>query len=710
MADVLDQICELTEKIRKYQENFKRQGLLLRTTKYIHGRQALLTEVYQKFQNLPNSDSSLVAVAVEKFIQTYQDYQKALDNITPVDRHFLNRSHSVSDLDDSTQPESLDTLKLQLYGSRNNLSQLTRNIHDLTNQLALELNIEAADLDIYESEAEKLDFVLTKNSEIRKESETRHTNELAELKEIIQDQARKIKTLEEEIEIAEASDEKSLSDFNEQTNKEKIYLERINNLNQEIAELKKTNLIIDNNISENIQLIIKLQQKIQTVEAEKKLTLEKFESLEKRIAGNLTANGRNNYSLLVKNLYREIDELKKNNPEIKILENRLKTLILENCNLREIIVKMEDYERIVKSMQTIPNFSGERSSTLASDLRQFIKCCELVYNKITQNDRPQFMEILYIKLSGDAADLVNNVTFENLDQFKDLLTKAYIPKKNSQTLTDELKRAMQRPGERIQEFGLRITKLLLNCQAEAKLEYAQDAAGVLISIEKDAIKAYKLGIISNAIKYHLMTVKLDKLEKVIEIAEGIDAEEEQLKWTPEFKDTTFVNSNNFVTKPAFLMKNQYNGAARDPNSNQGPMYNKFTNFNRNSRPNNYNRGQNNNYHRGHVQNSSNPFRRNTSNIKCFKCGRSGHLFSECRGRPENIFCSNCRKYGHQTKDCRQRQNVAVINSDEQICRFCRRTDHLIDECLYKKEYERESSALMTSGNDQGASTDTVRPQ
>ena len=41
-------------------------------------------------------------------------------------------------------------------------------------------------------------------------------------------------------------------------------------------------------------------------------------------------------------------------------------------------------------------------------------------------------------------------------------------------------------------------------------------------------------------------------------------------------------------------------------------------------------------------------------IKCFKCGKDGHLARDCKS---NIQCFKCQKYGHISRDCRSTRDV-----------------------------------------------------
>lgn len=81
--------------------------------------------------------------------------------------------------------------------------------------------------------------------------------------------------------------------------------------------------------------------------------------------------------------------------------------------------------------------------------------------------------------------------------------------------------------------------------------------------------------------------------------------------------------------------------------------------------------------------------------------------SDCRTKSENVICSNCKRYGHVARNCQDVAMVSLNQNNGMKCRFCQRLDHIIDDCLYKRDYE---NGLRQAGNDQMGPTDTVRPQ
>lgn len=387
-------------------------------------------------------------------------------------------------------------------------------------------------------------------------------------------------------------------------------------------------------------------------------------------------------------------------------------------------VEMESYDKIIRYINNaIPYFTGKPSPTLTLEVQHFITCCNLVYNKLENEEKIIFMQVIKIKMGGDAADVVNNSIIDQMEQLEQLLTTAYVPRKTLQSLTEELKRAIQRPGERALEFGLRVEKLMKGCKNMARKEYSENNEALLTIIEKDAIKAFKQGLSGNAIKYYLTPMKRDTLSEMIKLAEEI--EEESAAGEINVPMTTIGNGNLPNTGNAGRTRDEdpspRNWQANPGNSNYS--HNR-SNYNGNLNPgfngggyndvsqrfnNNYNNNQNNQRNNNNVYNNGNygyAQRRynnnyssngnmtrsynnnaNSNNLKCFKCGRMGHAQSQCRTRSENSFCSRCRKYGHQTNNCSQgNRNVAAI---DMLCEFCQRTDHSMDDCLYKQRYENK---------------------
>lgn len=163
-----------------------------------------------------------------------------------------------------------------------------------------------------------------------------------------------------------------------------------------------------------------------------------------------------------------------------------------------------------------------------------------------------------------------------MDQLEELLMSAYIPKKSLQNISDELKRAVQRPGEQMREFGQRVEKIMQSCINVAKKEYADNNAALLQIIEKDAIKAFKHGLTNPTIEYHLMAAKRDKLTDIISLAEEIEEE--------AGSDTTtlvnYVNIRPPIQNNVFYFtgppkRNDFNANSRNISNNYGNNTGRF---------------------------------------------------------------------------------------------------------------------------------------
>lgn len=71
-------------------------------------------------------------------------------------------------------------------------------------------------------------------------------------------------------------------------------------------------------------------------------------------------------------------------------------------------------------------------------------------------------------------------------------------------------------------------------------------------------------------------------------------------------------------------------------------------------------------------------KKGNSNIKCFKCNKTGHIKRDCK------MCSICKKF-HAEKDCKFK--------DKQ-CSICKKTNHKEENCFFKKRNNNNSEAVF----------------
>lgn len=744
MAETFDKLQEILQRIKNLERNFKKQALLLRTSRYINNEIRRLQEQYIIYKNLraDKSESELIATACLNIEAIHRGYSELLDRQIPSDIHQkARRSHSTEELNSLAVPENVDIVVGKLYVAQKTLDELYLNVHEVTDRLIEDFNINFADeSEEYQEGIIRLERVVeiaTKNKRLLEEE---YSNERSKLLSNLEVKEKRIDDLESIILEADKSD--TVADIIKSSSEKIRLLEDSNiNINNKNSELKQ-------HLADQDDLIGNFSSKVRSLEQEKKEIQEKFQELENRVSADLSESGRKNYISLIHTISEKLEQSTKENNQLKSaleeqtiqtelkqdqeyrrFQENLDQLTLENNRLRERLAdNLNNMDpKIVKAIRdTIPGFSGGRSNTLASDVRHFLSCCEMVYSKLNADDKVQFIEILKIKFSGDAADLMNISTYATLNELSDILYRAYVPEKDFQACTEELKRTIQRPGERLKEFGLRVSKLLQTCISEAKKEYRDNNGALLKSIEKDAIKAYRSGLFNNAIKYHLMTLDEDVFSKILEVAERLDKRtdlnsENLASLTTNTAPVENSSENTQASENNYKPRNYGNNGQNRRYNNNDSRQNNFGNNNRGQNNNAYgnvpptnsyeNGGQNGQERKcygcgnpGHIKaqcqnpNGQNNNRQVTQG-SCFRCGQQGHFQSQCRIRPENVFCTKCQRYGHIARSCRPRNTVAVAEAGF-FCLFCQRVDHLIENCLYKREYESRCGVQMAAGNAQ----------
>lgn len=707
MADLLTNIEELTQKISILQRNFKKDGLGRKTSVYIKERVEKLHKYYAKFNKLEKSENELVISASQKLEKLYQDIYNELDNFIPTDcRQRPQKAKSTERLNFLEAPENVDTIKEELFEARNKLNELNENLLELTIRLQQDLNIhDDSVLDL--NGVEKLEHLINESKQLKERAEVAYDNEIYNLNKIITVKDVRLDELEKLLEEADQQDNEKEVQITKIEREESL---RYNKLLKDNSKLSEEIRLLQLDLNNKEELILRLNDQIKNISKRRESLQHEFEDLEHQIQWDISPDGKENFIRWIKELNTEKEDILKKNRDLqKILEK-----VKKQYNLLQInIGKMEQYDKISKYLRDmVPVFIGGRTATVVSDVKQFLRCSNLIYAKIGANDKPIFMELIRTRLGGDAADLINNATIDDMAQMEQVLSKAYIPRKSFQSLVDEMKRAIQRPGETIQEFGFRLSKLLHDCKNEAKQEYKEENGALYTCIEKDAMKAYKNGLSSRAIKYHLMPIKKLTLAEMIEVAEEIHLENGQMNWTID--TGTNQNPNQSTSSPVTSNANR-----NQPNGNNNIQWARGTGGSAN---NGYNQGfGGNNGHQYGNQRSGGGYnnqrsanggfrngggQQNLNNgppLECRRCGRRGHVQDTCRTRQEAIYCTKCQRYGHASGNCRA--NVAMIDSGMK-CRFCQRIDHNIENCVYKKEYEEN----LQAGNETGGPTDTVRPQ
>ncbi|KAK9720588.1 Zinc knuckle [Popillia japonica] len=73
-------------------------------------------------------------------------------------------------------------------------------------------------------------------------------------------------------------------------------------------------------------------------------------------------------------------------------------------------------------------------------------------------------------------------------------------------------------------------------------------------------------------------------------------------------------------------------------------------------------------------------------IKCYKCGKTGHVKSQCKKKI--IECYYCKKKGHVMKDCFYGNTGHVKSQCKKKtieCYYCKKKGHVMKDCFYKNQ-------------------------
>lgn len=226
---------------------------------------------------------------------------------------------------------------------------------------------------------------------------------------------------------------------------------------------------------------------------------------------------------------KQIDALKKLLSTTQDIHNRAISILQEeNKKLKNFIIKLtkkqsvmaETLHDVTKQVNAVvPVFTGENNKHLVTEVNVFLNTCRMVYDSLTTAPgRDIFLKYIATRCRGDAYDLINRQKFENLDELAKILTDNYLPLKTVGDFKEELHRCSQRPGETLTEYGFRLKRVLWECIKCVEEKYKDGNDACIKELEIEAIDVFRAGIINMSVRHYLLTIKSDKLEKVIEEA------------------------------------------------------------------------------------------------------------------------------------------------------------------------------------------------
>jgi len=294
----------------------------------------------------------------------------------------------------------------------------------------------------------------------------------------------------------------------------------------------------------------------------------------------------------------------------------------------------------------VPEFDG----TSRHKLHEFIHASTYAMNNIDPaNEESLVQAILCTKLKGKALQDFETRDIQTFEELKQQLEACYQTKQSVTHLQIEFNSLKQKPNETAHAFGQRVDLLAMKLYAamiEGKEHTTVFKTAIQQTIKDQALINFQIGLREEL----QILVRAQRYTTLQEAVTGASAEEK-------------------LVKPA--KANQYSNRNRSE-----PSYS----------------------------------RSDRSNIKCFKCGKSGHLGRDCRSsknalpRPEkprinvvNKFCSVCKKTGHSRDECWRQKERSEGKAKTPEYRKKSRNESESDK--KKQRHRRHASESTGSGSE-----------
>lgn len=254
--------------------------------------------------------------------------------------------------------------------------------------------------------------------------------------------------------------------------------------------------------------------------------------------------------------------------------------------------------------KVIPQFDG-----VSSEVHRFLSCCDVVYKLATTPDeKTNFIELLKIKTSGKAYDVLCYKNFANYEAFRKEFQIQFLPRKTMTQLQAELNLIRQLNSESISAYSNRVEQLVSHINSACLVHTGKETLSedLLNSNNLSALQAFQEGL-REPIKTLVKASRLPTLNEAITIAINEESKTSHLS-QPAIRCNACGKMGHFakdcrISARASHARPSFQSFSNQASANQSAV--------------------------------KTPQRVQQVNIQCRYCKNRGHSIEECRKRQFN---------------------------------------------------------------------------